>query len=369
MFHTLITLAYVIPNIYVFLRIWNLFISKGYKIQYTFVYLVIVSVYPLSNTFEGPGTLSQTLSLVADYLLPFFLYIFMFVLLFDLLLLINKLVRIVSVETLRTAGFRKTALAVIIISSIGVVAGGVINFKTIRTSRYEIRIPGKKSQIEKLRIAFAADFHLREGANIRYVERFINKINNINPDLMLFGGDIVEGNMENEDMETIGIMLRDINPDLGSFTVLGNHEFYGGHDKDGFFYKAGITLLNDTIVLIDSSFYLGGRYDSHFRGRKSIGEIVEQVSDSLPLIMVDHRPSEILQVSKTTVDVQFSGHTHNGQLFPINLIIRNMYELGWGYKKIENTHFFVTSGIRLWGPPVRTTGKSEIMIVDIIFTD
>jgi predicted MPP superfamily phosphohydrolase len=71
------------------------------------------------------------------------------------------------------------------------------------------------------------------------------------------------------------------------------------------------------------------------------------------------------ETSLTPVDVQFSGHTHNGQLFPLNYIFHSIYELPWGYKKIRNTHFFVTSGLRLWGPPVKTAGKSEIMLVNI----
>jgi hypothetical protein len=91
------------------------------------------------------------------------------------------------------------------------------------------------------------------------------------------------------------------------------------------------------------------------------------VNDSLPVILVDHRPTEIDQVSKTTVDIQLSGHTHNGQMFPLNLILRSMYQLTWGYEKVGNTHFFVTSGIRLWGPPVRTVGKSEIMVIEVDF--
>ncbi|MCX6262262.1 MAG: hypothetical protein NTY95_15770, partial [Bacteroidia bacterium] len=63
-----------------------------------------------------------------------------------------------------------------------------------------------------------------------------------------------------------------------------------------------------------------------------------------------------------------SGHTHNGQLFPINIITRRIYELSYGYMKKGETHFFVSSGIRLWGPPVRTTGKSEIIVIDIALT-
>lgn len=126
-------------------------------------------------------------------------------------------------------------------------------------------------------------------------------------------------------------------------------------------------LLNDSIVKIDSSFYIAGRYDLHYRKRKQLNEILKSYTGDLPLILMDHRPTELQATSLTGTDVQFSGHTHNGQLFPINLIINGIYELSWGYKKIRNTHFFVTSGLRLWGPPVKTAGKSEIMVVDIYF--
>ena len=77
--------------------------------------------------------------------------------------------------------------------------------------------------------------------------------------------------------------------------------------------------------------------------------------------------TNIMPVSKTLVDMQLSGHTHNWQLFPISLIIQSMYRLSWGHEIIGNTHFLVTSGIRLWVPPVRTVGKSEIMVIDVDF--
>ena len=250
----------------------------------------------------------------------------------------------------------------------GVVVAGIINFNTIRTSEYQIDIPRKSSKISHLKIAFVADFHLMEGTNINFVERFAKKIENINPDLMLFGGDNVEGDREDENMIAIEQVLRGVKARYGVFTVLGNHEHYAGQDKGSFFDNAGIKVLSDTSVIIDNSFSLVGRNDSHISTRKEIGEILKSVTDSLPVILVDHRPTEIEQVSRTLVDVQLSGHTHNGQLFPINLITGKVYELSWCHKKIGNTHFFVTSWIRLWGPSVRTTGKSEIMVIDINFT-
>jgi predicted MPP superfamily phosphohydrolase len=183
---------------------------------------------------------------------------------------------------------------------------------------------------------------------------------------MLFGGDIVEGDSENETSIEIEKAFRNIKSKYGSYGVVGNHEFYGRQEFSSFFGRAGITMLYDTIVNIDNSFFLGGRYDQHFRNRKTIGEIMETFIPNLPVILLDHRPTQLHEVGQTEVDAQFSGHTHNGQLFPFNFIIKQLYELSWGYEKIGNTHFFVTSGLRLWGPPVKTTGKSEIMLVDFV---
>ena len=369
MFHTIITLAYIIPNIYVFLRIWQVFINKGYKLHFTLIYLLLASIYPVSNLFsEGDtGFPAGILMLTGNYILPFYLYLFLSVLAFDIFLLVNFLFKIIPADKIRSKRFKITGLSVILFFTVIVVVAGVINFNTIRTSEYSIGIPGKSSEINHLKIAFAADFHLKEGTNINFVKRFAKEIALIKPDLMVFGGDIVEGDREDENMTVFEKLFREINTKYGVYAVLGNHEYYGGLDKGSFFDKAGMTVLCDTIVVIDSSFNLGGRYDSHFRTRKNIEDFMKSVTDSLPMILIDHRPTEIDAVSKTAVDVQLSGHTHNGQLFPVNLITGRVYELSWGYRKIANTHFFVTSGIQLWGPPVRTTGKSEIMVIDITF--
>jgi predicted MPP superfamily phosphohydrolase len=151
------------------------------------------------------------------------------------------------------------------------------------------------------------------------------------------------------------------------YGIKGNHEYYGARGQSDFIRESGITLLCDTVYKIDSLFYLAGRNDQLFGQRKTIGELLEKVPHDLPVIVLDHRPTGLEEASRTIADVQFSGHTHNGQLFPINLITRIVYDLSWGYRKIRNTHFFVSSGLRLWGPPVKTAGTSEIMLVDISF--
>lgn len=366
MFQTIITLVYVLPNIYLFLRIGKLFINKGYRFVYALIYLFIALFFPLITLLSGrePGPLFNLLSTLAGYILPFYLYLFLFVLLIDILLLVNLFVRGISGEKLQSTRFKVAGFLSVVTGSVIVVIAGAINFNTIRTSGYEIDVPRKSAKIDRLKIAFVSDFHLGENTSIDFVSRFAKEISAIQPDLLLYGGDIVEGHRE-VNMGRYEKILSGIKAKYGVYAVLGNHEFYRGQDKGGFFDRSGMNLLRDTVVMVDHAFNLAGRYDSHFNRRMSVGDLVKSVNDSLPVILMDHRPTELEQVSKNNVDVQFSGHTHDGQMFPINLILRNMYDLVWGYKKISHTHFFVSSGIRLWGPPVRTVGKSEIMVVTV----
>lgn len=364
----MILLAYTIPNIYVFIRIWQLFISKGYRLKYTFIYLAVVAIYPVSDLLNNGNLaiIGEILGIISNYLLPFYLYLFLAILVFDIFLLINLFVRVLPSEKRKSLRFRKYCLSSIIIVAALVVIGGVINFRTIRTTEYSIEVPAGSSNLDRLRIAFAADFHIDTDTPVNFVKRFVEKVESVSPDIMLFGGDIVEGH-DGERMDRHEVLLNGINAKYGVYGVLGNHEYYRGQDRGSFFDKAGIEILRDTIIVFDKSFSLAGRLDSHYRNRKSVDKLLESAVDSLPLVLLDHRPTELLETSKTVTDVQLSGHTHDGQMFPINLITRKVYLLSKGYMKIANTHFFVTSGIRQWRFPVRTTGKSEIMVIDINF--
>ncbi len=178
-------------------------------------------------------------------------------------------------------------------------------------------------------------------------------------------GDIVEGDREEEKEKEFESYFRKIKSKYGVYATFGNHEHYGNRAQCEFFENAGIRLINDEVLKIDESFYLAGRYDSHFSKRKPVDSLLTDTTDTLPLILLDHRPTDIERVSRTKVDLQVSGHTHNGQLFPFGFIIKRVYILGWGYRKIGNTHFVVTCGVQTWGPPVKTSSFSEIVVINL----
>ena len=366
-FHTILILAYTIPNVYLFIRIWNLFIVKEFRLLYVIIYCLLALVYPASNILPERMIIAPAIEFLADYLIPFYLYLFLSLLFLDILLLMNRLIIVVPREKLKSPAVRKICFVSVLFLSLAILIAGIINFNTIRTSEYRIEVPQRSSSLKHLRIAFIADFHLQERTGIRFVKRFREKIDGIKPDIMIFGGDIIEGDSDDGNVQAYEAILKGIRTRYGVFSVLGNHEYYAGQDNGSFFDKAGMKVLCDTVIVIDRLFELAGRYDSHFSRRKSVNALLSSSSDSLPLILVDHRPTEIDEVSSTRADIQLSGHTHNGQMFPINLITRRVYQLSWGHMKKGNTHFFVTSGIRLWGPPVRTIGKSEIMVIEIDF--
>jgi len=249
-----------------------------------------------------------------------------------------------------------------------IVVAGIINLNTIRTTEYRITVPGRSSELGELRIAFISDFHLDEESNPDFVKRFTEKITEIKPDILLYGGDIVEGNNRGENMRHLETLLRSVSTRFGIYGVPGNHDRYSRRGGDDFFSRSGITMLTDSTIVVENFFSLAGRNDSRTRFRKSAAEMADMASDSLPLIMIDHRPTELEQISSTKTDISLSGHTHHGQLFPVNIFTGRVYRLSYGYLKEGHTHFFVSSGIRLWGPPVRTTAKSEIVVVDVKFS-
>ena len=129
---------------------------------------------------------------------------------------------------------------------------------------------------------------------------------------------------------------------------------------DAYLREHGVQLLRDSFAVLGDAFALVGREDvsSHiFTGkpRAELTELLSRMPKGLPIVLLDHQPSSILETAKDgRVALQLSGHTHHGQLWPFSWVTRLVYEISWGGRKIGNTEFYVSSGWGTWGPPVRT---------------
>ena len=354
--------------IYTFLRIWRLIPQKPYRIFFTITYILLVMAFPLVEMLShAPGMEWANFLIIPGYFsLPFLLYLILFVVLLDLGLLVGRLTGILSKETIKRRGFRRNQLFLVLAVPLAVVVVGAIWNNHPQINAYSVEILRKSSDISQLKIGFVADFHLRETSSLRFMERFIEKIIAADPDIVLIGGDVLEGDRQGEKLGFFAAQFRRLKPKYGVYGIPGNHDLHAA-SAVSFFDQAGIRILQDSIEKIDNAFYLVGRNDARIRGRKSIKDLLKDCDRSLPVIVLDHRPTDLDNVSQSGSDILLSAHTHNGQLFPLNFLLKSWYELGWGYKLKNHTHVFVTSGIQVWGPPVRTSGDSEILVIDASF--
>jgi len=354
--------------VYAGFRIWQLISQRPFKNLFIIIYGLIVLAFPLAETLSHVSGMEWTNPIILGgyFSLPLLLYLILFVILQDLALGVARLTTILPKATVESQPFRRARLFLILAVPVIVVVMGAVRNNHPHIREYSVEVPQKSSEIRQLKIAFIADFHLRETTSRRLMERFVEKVNAANPDIVLIGGDVLEGDRQEERLGEFEAQFRRLKPKYGVYGVPGNHDLHGTGAMT-FFDQAGIHVLQDAIEKIDHAFYLVGRNDGRSRGRKSIDELLRDCDRSLPIIVLDHRPTDLDNISHSGADIVLSGHTHNGQLFPVNLIAMRQYELSWGYKLKSHTHVFVTSGIQVWGPSVRTAGDSEILIVNVSF--
>lgn len=242
--------------------------------------------------------------------------------------------------------------------------------------RYTLQIPKRAGGREKLRIAMASDIHLGTTIGNGHLQRLLHKVKQINPDIILLPGDILDDDIEPFIRHKMADTLGKLDAPLGVYAVTGNHEYIGGKVPE--FIAAmdaiGIRVLMDETALVADSFYIIGRKDKAsggFRaggaGRLPISELVAPLDNTLPMIMLDHQPSDLKNAAENGIDLSLSGHTHRGQMAPNHLITKRLFELDWGYLKKGGLHAIVSSGFGFWGPPVRIGSRSEVLQIDVEF--
>ncbi len=371
LFWFIFTVIYLLPNIYLYNHIIKLIRNRKLRIVFTFLFVFLVVLFPAGEALEHSNisSVAQPALWVGYYYLPVLLYLFLFYLLYDLIKLLIRMGKPSLRAILNEHRSRLISFIILVFVTAGITGKGIYNFNHPQIHTYTIEIPQKQSHIENLSIAMAADFHFSDRTGKKFIRCFVEKMNSINPDLVLLPGDLIETMPGKKKKGYIQNQLRKIESAYGVFAVEGNHELYGDNGKTAFFDKTGIMFLKDTVRRFDKAFYLVGRKDRHNRERKDLKQLLHSTSGNLPVIVMDHQPYELKKAAGTNIDIHVSGHTHHGQLFPFNYITEAIYRISWGHEKINNTHFFVTCGAQGWGPPVKTSSYSEIMEIKINFTE
>ena len=374
-FFSIVLTIYSLVNIYLF--------YKGYKaipclqrnrILYSITFFLLAVLFIVAKVLESKhsSVITDILNIVGGFWLAFMLYGFIFFLLSDVILLILRIPGIIRGDNIFL--YRKWSFIIIASASSLLIIGGFINAIIPVAREYNITINKPAGSVKTLRIAAVSDIHLGSIIRKRSLKKFSGMIKDMKPDLVLLLGDIVDGE--------IGPVLRG---DLlqyftwpkctdGLYAITGNHEFIGGANRTiPYIESKGIRVLKDEMVTLEGGIQLIGRIDRdsyrfYRRERMPLSELMKQADTVKPVILLDHQPFHLDETAKYGIDLQLSGHTHNGQMWPLNYVTRMIYELSYGYLKKRNTNFIVSSGYGLWGPRVRSGSRSEVLLINIKFT-
>lgn len=264
-----------------------------------------------------------------------------------------------------------------IIVTVLILGYGYFNIKDVKTVNYSIHTR-KVIRNQGYRIAMISDLHFGTTMNEEKLKKYCNEIEEKKPDLVVLCGDIVDENTSLIQMKNAANILGSIKSKYGTFYVYGNHDKCTYASKPNFreaqlknqLVSNRIHVLEDEIYNVNNEFTIIGRKDRGFsseKKRKTSEELLEHVNTKNFLLLLDHQPSDLQKNSRTGIDLQLSGHTHGGQIWPVGLLsdILGFGQLNYGYKMIGNYQIIVTSGIGGWGYPIRTGHHSEYVVVNV----
>lgn len=363
MLFIIVAAVYIVANVYFHRRLWQTEFQITKKVPLTFCGVL------LSIGFFIHHAIAEYLSNGANHILYWvttnwlvvFMYSIFIMLLFDVARYIATKAKGSKPEYRFEHMLSCIALGVII------VIVGNRNASKVVVTYYDT--PHASMPVgDTLCIALVSDMHLGYNLTGNHVRASVNIINDEKPDIVLICGDIFDGPYEPVANARMLDEYSGLKAKYGAFAVTGNHEYMGNLDpKCELIRQAGIKLLRDTAVNITNSIRLIGREDiscerAFDRKRKSLSELV---SDTMCCIVMDHQPRDIEEASKQGVALNLSGHTHAGQVWPINYLCQLIYPLAYGHKVFNETHAIVTSGFGTWGPRVRIGNSPEVCIITL----
>jgi predicted MPP superfamily phosphohydrolase len=247
---------------------------------------------------------------------------------------------------------------------------GYINYQHPSKQVFNIFINKPLIDKDKLKIVAISDLHLGLGTDIKLLSRNIDRINAESPDLILIGGDLIDNSVEPVAAMKMETELNRLNAPMGIYMSPGNHEYISGIKAcTNYISKTKIQFLIDSLVGLPCGLQIVGRDDLSNRKRLSVGDWTSLTDKGKPIIVIDHQPVNLDEAQRIGADLQFSGHTHYGQIIPLNWLTNYLFDIAYGYEKRNDTNYYVSSGLALWGPPFRIGTNSEFVVFNCSFSD
>ena len=393
----LMLFIYIILGVYILWRMIHwfkivipLFKHKRMQAVWIGLYCILASTIFL-GVFLPRSSIQAWIHKVSNVWLGYFIYLLFFMIIGDIIVLILKKVdKKKNVPVLhRLYGALIVGIG-IVAASVSFTVYGTIHARQMTTRSYDINVEKQVDGIDSLNVVLVADLHLGYSIGCDDMRKMAERINALNPDVVIYAGDIFDNDYDALDDEAeLKEILHSINAKYDSYAVFGNHDvtetLVGGFSTassrkafrdsrmESFLDEAGINIMLDEVTTIaDGKINLIGRLDGEkagdgTRNRKDLSELIEQCDMSKPVIVINHEPDKLHEAADMGVDVMLSGHTHAGQFFPLTIVQPFAWENYWGIKKIDNMYSVVTSGVGLYGPAMRVGTDSEVMSVEINF--
>lgn len=234
-------------------------------------------------------------------------------------------------------------------------------FSSPRIKRIPVNVPGAP----KMKIALISDAHLGMGISLARFEKALQKIEAERPDVIFLLGDIFE---YGPNLKKYAERLKQANPPLGIYGVFGNHEYYMGYERSkNLFNQAGVNLLENQTAALENGVQVAGIKDARSAhvSAQAVTKLLSQTDAQKPLVFLSHTPLYAEQAAAAGADLMFSGHTHNGQIFPFKYLVRTQFPRVYGLHDVDGMKFYITSGMFYWGIPLRFLAPAEIPIIEV----
>lgn len=294
----------------------------------------------------------------------FLIYFILIIILFGIIVLIYNLLFKKHKINIKSKSFN--IISLVIISSLSI---GICIFGFVEARAYKIETTYVETNIEDLKIVTLADIHYGTTCSTLNEKKLIEKVNSTNSDIIFLVGDIFDNHIKSMNKDKFTSFINSFSSTYGTYAVLGNHELKQNSFEDAvsFYSKSNVRLLLDEEIIIDNKIRVIGRIDKSYKDRKELSSI--DSSSSLPLIVLDHQPSSYKESMEIGASIQYSGHTHNGQLFPYNFIVDIYHKIKYdcpinGTNKYDDFYLIINRGTSNWGFPYKTTGPSQILITE-----
>lgn len=373
MFFIIVFTVYLLANFYVFRHFWIAMppSNVGRIGLLSFAVIAVTSFFISFLVGDSlPVGLTSLLYKVGTAWFFILLYFLMIIAAKDLLGLSNKLLHFMPSDSI-TRYTRDNWVG------LGLMVGFVALLMTCGYLKYQWKVRvdlpvqiyktfGDTISPRSLRIVAVSDLHLGYGIGEKEFEKWVDLINTENPDIVLIAGDIIDNSVRPLKEGHFAEVFHKIKAPMGIYACPGNHEYISGAKESfDFITKAGVHLLRDSVAEVDSCFYVVGRDDKSNPNRKSLKELVAGLDHTKPIIMLDHQPYHLEEAEANGIDIQISGHTHQGQVWPISVITKKIYERDHGFVKKGNANIYVSSGMGLWGGKFRIGTQSEYVVIDV----